>query len=83
MEMKQNQHQTVSLKELRENMENYIQRVNRGERFTVFRRSHPVFTLGPVDSAGNDGWETVVDFTTIRKGGVPLAQVKKAVAGLE
>lgn len=81
METKQNTTKTVSLKELRENMEDYIRRVDKGERFTVLRRSRPVFTLGPVDEKheDEDGWETVIDFTKIRKGGVAVSDVKKAL----
>jgi len=52
----------VGLKELRENMEVYIKRINRGESITVFRRSTPLFRLSPVDSEEAD-WETVIDFT--------------------
>lgn len=52
----------VGLKELRENMETYIKRVDKGESITVFRRSTPLFRLTPVD-ADEIGWETVIDFT--------------------
>jgi len=71
---------TVGLKELRENMETYIKRVNSGESLTAFRRSTPLFRLSPVDSE-EIGWETVVDFTKIDKNGVSakdvLASLKK------
>src|SRR3989344_1809659 len=50
----------VGLKELRENMETYIKRINKGESITVFRRSTPLFRISPVDSE-EIGWETVVD----------------------
>src|SRR3989344_1580044 len=40
----------VGLKELRENMETYIKRINKGESITVFRRSTPLFRISPVDS---------------------------------
>jgi prevent-host-death family protein len=52
----------VGLKELRENMETYIKRVDKGESITVFRRSTPLFRLTPID-ADEVGWETVIDFT--------------------
>ena len=62
----------VGLKELRENVDEYISKINRGESFIVVRRSKPVFKISPAD--GDDGaWEEVVDFTKIKKGGVPLA----------
>jgi len=71
---------TIGLKELRENMEIYIKRVNKGESITVFRRSTPLFRLSPIDSE-EMGWETVADFTKIDKNGVSakdvLASIKK------
>jgi len=48
----------VGLKELRENMEVYIDRINKGESITVFRRSTPLFRLSPVN-ADEVVWETV------------------------
>ena len=66
----------VGLKELRENTEAYINAVKKGRSFVVVRRSKPVFKVTPVDEWGDEGiWETVVDFTKIRKGGVPAEDV--------
>jgi len=71
---------TVGLKELRENIETYIKRVNKGETITVFRRSTPLFKISPVDQE-EAGWETVIDFTKETGHGVPveelLASMKK------
>lgn len=64
----------IGLKELRENTETYIKRVNRGESITVVRRSTPLFRLTPVD-AEEIGWETVADFTTIEKNGIPARDI--------
>ncbi len=71
-------HSIVGLKELRENMETYIKRINKGESITVFRRSTPLFRLSPVDSE-EIGWESVVDFTKIDKTGVDAAKVLAAL----
>lgn len=71
---------TVGLKELRENMERYITRVDRGESFTVIRRSEPVFRLTPVDD--EDGWEPVIDFTKVNKKGVSASKVLSALKEL-
>lgn len=75
-----NKKNIVGLKELRENMEEYISRVSDGESITVFRRSTPLFKLTPID-AEEAGWETVVDFTKETGQGVPveelLASMKK------
>jgi prevent-host-death family protein len=67
----------VGLKELREDMDKYIARVDKGESFTVVRRSRPVFKIAPVDE--ESGWETVVDFTQIDKKGVLAEEVLAAL----
>jgi len=64
----------VGLKELRENMETYIERVNKGESITVFRRSTPLFRITPID-AEEEGWETVIDFIKESGHGVPIEQL--------
>lgn len=59
----------VGLKELRTNLDEYIAKVEKGDSFTIVRRSKPVFKISSVDE--NEGlWETVVDFTKIKKGGI-------------
>ena len=63
----------IGLKELREHMEEYVERVDKGESFTVVRRSKPIFRLAPVDDEA--GWETVVDFTHIDPQGVSADKV--------
>ncbi len=57
----------IGLKELRENIDKYADRVKSGESLVVMRRSDPLFKITPV----NEGeWEEVVDFTKIYRGGV-------------
>jgi prevent-host-death family protein len=65
----------VGLKELRENMEVYIKRVNKGESVTVFRKNVPLFRLAPIDEDYDGQWETVINFTEIDKKGVPVEEV--------
>jgi antitoxin (DNA-binding transcriptional repressor) of toxin-antitoxin stability system len=66
----------VGLKELRENMETYIARVRRGSSFVVIRKAKLIFRIAPADE--DDGaWETVVDLTKIRKGGVAACELLK------
>lgn len=60
--IKKAKNRIVGLKELRENMEEYIEAVERGEKVTVVRRSKPVFVLQHPDD-DEDQWETVIDFT--------------------
>lgn len=81
MNTKTKKNQVVGLKELRENMEQYIDRVNKGESITVLRRNVPIFRLSPVDEE-ELGWETVVDFTEINPRGVPAEDVLKALRKL-
>jgi antitoxin (DNA-binding transcriptional repressor) of toxin-antitoxin stability system len=62
----------VSLKELRVNMGDYAERVKKGESFVIMKRSKALFRMAPVD----DGqWETIVDFTKIRKGGIEIGEL--------
>lgn len=71
----------VGLKELRENMESYIKRVEKGESITVMRRSTPIFNISPVDD-DESGWETVIDFTEINPRGVSGKEILKAIQRL-
>lgn len=65
----------IGLKELRENMDRYAVRVKKGESFIVVRKSKPLFALRPLES--EETWESIVDFTKIRKGGVSIQDVLK------
>ena len=71
--------QIIGLKDLRLNTEKYINRLNKGESFTVVRRSRPVFNIIPFDEDNDGLWETVVDFTKINKNGVSAKTVLKAI----
>ena len=66
----------IGLKELRENMDDYIFQINKGRSFVVVRKSKPVFKLSPLDEWGDGGiWETVIDFSKTKKGGVLIEKV--------
>jgi len=67
----------VGLKELRENIENYISQVKKGKSFIVVKRSKPVLKLVPPES--EEEWETAADFTKINKNGI---EAKKVLAAL-
>ena len=71
----------IGLKELRENMETYITKVQNGEQITIFRRSTPLFTINPIDSE-ETGWETVIDFTEINKDGVSAREILKSIQAM-
>ena len=69
---------TIGLKEFRAEVPKIIKRVGNGEAFVVIRRSKPVFKVSPVDA--DEQWETVIDFTRINKGGVPIEDIISAIA---
>ena len=60
----------VGLKDLRENMGKYVRDVARGNEYVVVRRSKPLFRM--VAPLEDENWETLVDFTKIKKGGVNI-----------
>ena len=64
----------IGLKEVRENVDRFVAGVRRGDTYIVVRRSTPLFRLSPID---NEEWETVIDFTRIKRGGVPIADILK------
>ena len=67
--------QIVGVKELRENLPTYADAVASGKSFVVIKRSKPIFRIVPIDDDEDGQWERVVDFTKIRKGGVPIGEV--------
>ena len=64
----------IGLKDLRENTDTYLAQIKKGHSFLVLRRSEPVFKISPADEA-EEVWERVIDFTKIKKGGVPFSQI--------
>jgi antitoxin (DNA-binding transcriptional repressor) of toxin-antitoxin stability system len=65
----------VGLKELRENIETYIAKVKKGDSFVVVRKSKPIFKISPPEGDESSAWESVIDFTKIKKGGTPIADI--------
>jgi len=64
---------TVSLKQLREEFPKYIEAIEKGQTFTVIKRSKPIFQIGPVSDTGE--WHTIADFTSIDAKGVPADDI--------
>jgi len=62
----------IGLKELRQDMAKYAKKVASGQSFIVFKQSKPLFKIAPVDE---EVWETVIDFTKIKKGGVDIDEI--------
>jgi len=48
-------------------MQEYAQKVKKGQSFMVFKKSKPLFKISPIDE---EYWEEVIDFTKIKKGGI-------------
>lgn len=71
---------TVGLKELRENIETYINQVGKGKSFIVIRRSKPVLKITSPDD--DELWEQVVDFTAINKNGVSAREILRELRKL-
>ena len=69
----------IGLKELRENMETYIDRVNNGESLTIYRRSTPLFRIIPVENDLEEQWETVIDFVKETGAGVSLDSLLSSI----
>ena len=69
--------QIIGLKNFRQNIKKYHSAVQKGESFIVVRKSKPLFQIVPLDDEGV--WERVVDFTEIKKGGVTINELLKAL----
>lgn len=64
----------VAVKQLRTNLDYYINLIKKGKSFTVIKRSKAVFKISPISQEDNQ-WEEVVDFTKLKKGGVAISQL--------
>ena len=69
----QNKEEIIGVKELRQNLDQYIAQIAKGKSFMVIRRSKPVFNIIPIDAENN--WEEAADFTKIKKGGVKIEEI--------
>lgn len=62
----------IGLKELRQNLDKYVEKVKQGKSFIIFKRSSPIFKICP---ATDELWEEAVDFTKIKNGGVKIDEI--------
>ena len=72
--MKNQNQSIVGLKELRKNINTYINAVGKGKSFIVVRKSKPVFKISSLQET-DELWERVIDFTKMKKGGVAIGQL--------
>lgn len=64
----------IGLRDLRENLPAYADKINHGASFVVVKKSKPLFRISPL---GEDDclWEEVIDFTKIKKGGIGVQEL--------
>lgn len=62
----------INLKNLRERMQEYAEKVQKGDSFIVFKRSKPLFKIAPIK---DELWEEAIDFTKIKKGGIDIKEL--------
>jgi len=67
----------IALKDLRLNMEKYATAVKAGKSFIVLKQSKPIFKITPVDE--DESWEEAVNFTKIKRGGVDIDELLRAL----
>lgn len=67
----------IGFKDLRENSSRYIDAVDRGQSFTVMRRSKPIFKMVPIDNSSSEDWEMVVDFENQKGHGLKTVELLK------
>lgn len=86
--------QIIGLKELKANINTYAKKAQAGHSFIVVKQSKPLFKISSpaipnfeqevdLDEVDGKGWETAIDFTRIRKGGVPIEEVAKSLKNLK
>ena len=74
----------IGLKQLRANVARYAKQVQKGESFIVVKQSKPLFKISPVvpeidESYYDSNYKTVIDFTKVKKGGVSIEQIVRAI----
>lgn len=65
----------VKLKDLRINLDKYLAQLNKVGTLTVVRRSEPIFNISSLEYSINESWESVIDFTRLKKGGIDIKSV--------
>lgn len=64
----------IGLKDLRENLPAYAEKIEHGACFVVVKKSKPLFRICPVEE-DESLWEEVIDFTKIKKGGIAVEEL--------
>lgn len=81
----------INLKDLRLNMNSYIDQVKKGNSFLVMKRSEQVFKISPFEFEEVDekedakGWKTLIDFTKLTKNGrgIPAKELLSLLEKIE
>lgn len=69
----------IPLKSFRQNMAIYAERVAQGESLIIMKRSKPIFRVQAVEE---EGWETVVDLSKQKGGGIQASELLKILGSL-
>ncbi len=66
----------IGLRDLRENLKSYSEKIAQGNSFMVVKRSKPIFKIiPPFSGKQEEKWEEAIDFTKIKKGGVEIDEL--------
>ncbi|MBN2884755.1 hypothetical protein JXE04_02415 [Patescibacteria group bacterium] len=65
----------IALKDLRLNIDKYVQGVKSRQSFVVVKQSKPIFRISPLEDDGR--WEEVTDFTKLKKGDLTRLDIKR------
>lgn len=65
----------VKLKDLRINLDKYLEQLNKVGTLTVIRRSEPIFNISAISDTADESWEAVIDFTKLKKGGIAIKEI--------
>ncbi len=60
----------IGLRQFRQNVAKYAREVEAGQSFVVMKHAKPIFKISP--PAEDERWETGIDFTKIKRGGVDI-----------
>lgn len=63
----------IGLKEFRTNLTALVEKIRQGTSFVVFKKTKPLFKVSSL--VDEEGWEEVVDFTKIKRGGINIKEL--------
>ena len=74
----------ISIKDFRKTLADVADAVEKGETFTIMRRSRPAFVVKPFEEDEEFNWKTAIDFTENgKKKGIRASQLLEALKKYE